>query len=110
MKKVIEFIKKYKIQLLTLLVVIFFFRSCGNSTEVRRLEKQKKENINTIDSLNFVIKSQKDTIDNISEVIRMEKYKIHAEYDNWISQKNRGPQLMELHFIVKNKLKQLQKD
>jgi hypothetical protein len=110
MKKVIEFIKKYKTQILIIFLVLFFFRSCSNSTQVRRLEKSKSENQHSIDSLIGVINGQKDTINKISEVIRMEKIKLHSEYDNWISQKNRSPQLMELHFVVKNKLKELQKD
>ena len=109
MKKVIEFIKKYKTQILVLMVFVFFFRSCSNSTQVKRLEKTKSENIHSIDSLISVINGQKDTINKISEVIRMEKIKVHSEYDNWISQKNRSSQLMELHFVIKNKLKELQK-
>ena len=56
-----------------------------------------------------VIKGQKDTINNISEVIRIEKIKIHTDYDNYISSKNRGEQLMELHKIVKQNLKDLEK-
>ena len=56
-----------------------------------------------------VIRGQKDTINNISEVIRVEKIKIHTEYDNYISSKNRGEQLMELHKIVKQNLKNLEK-
>ena len=34
---------------------------------------------------------------------------IHIEYDNWISSKDRGPQLMELHPVVKSSIKKLQK-
>lgn len=109
MKKVIEFIKKYKIYILTSLFVIFFIRSCSKSGQVRKLEKLKTENENLIDSLNFIIKGQKDTINNISEVIRMEKIKVHTDYDNYISERDRGEQLMELHKIVKQNLKELQK-
>jgi hypothetical protein len=109
MKKVIEFVKKYKIHILSSLFFIFFFRSCVNSGQVRKLEKLKTENENLIDSLNFIIKGQKDTINNISEVIRMEKIKVHTDYDNYISEKDRGEQLMELHKIVKQNLKELQK-
>lgn len=101
MKKIVELIKTYKIQLLILLTVIFFFRSCGNSRSVDQLEKLNKENSKIIDSLNVVIKTQRDSI-------RTEKIKIHSYYDNWITEKNRGPQLMELHFIIKNNLKELQ--
>jgi hypothetical protein len=73
------------------------------------LEKVETENNKTIDSLNFLIKGQQDTINNISEVIRLEKIKVHTEYDNYISERDRGEQLMELHKIVKQNLKELQK-
>lgn len=39
---------------------------------------------------------------------KKEKIAIHSFYDNWITQKDRGPQLMELHFIVKENLKKEQ--
>ncbi len=109
MKKVIEFVKKYKIHILTSLLVIFFFRSCSKSGDVRKLEKVNIRTTKIVDSLTTVIKGQKDTINNISEVIRVEKIKIHTEYDNYISSKNRGEQLMELHKIVKQNLKNLEK-
>jgi hypothetical protein len=109
MKKVIEFVKKYKIHILTSLLVIFFFRSCSKSGDVRKLEKVNIRTTKIVDSLTTVIKGQKDTINNISEVIRIEKIKIHTDYDNYISSKNRGEQLMELHKIVKQNLKDLEK-
>jgi PBP1b-binding outer membrane lipoprotein LpoB len=109
MKKFIEFLKKYKIHILTSLLVIFFFRSCSKSGDVRKLEKANIRTTKIVDSLTTVIKGQKDTINNISEVIRVEKIKIHTEYDNYISSKNRGEQLMELHKIVKQNLKNLEK-
>lgn len=110
MKNFIEFIKKYKIHILSSLLFIFFFRSCVNSGQVRKLEKIKTEKSETIDSLNLVIKGQRDTINNISEVIRQEKIKVHTEYDNFISSKDRGEQLMELHMLVKQNIKKLQND
>jgi len=109
MKKIIEFVKKYKIYILSTLLFIFFVRSCGKSSEVRKLEKLDIKQKETIDSLKRVINGQKDTINNISEVIRLEKIKVHSEYDNLISQKDRGEQLMELHMIVKENIKKLQK-
>jgi len=109
MKKIIEFVKKYKIHILTSLLVIFFFRSCSKSSEVRKLEKTNIKTTEVIDSLTTVIKGQKDTISNISDVIRLEKIKVHTDYDNYISSKNRGEQLMELHKIVKQNIKNLEK-
>lgn len=109
MKKIIEFIKKFKIQILSTLLFIFLMRSCIKSGEVRKLEKTKANNENIIDSLSTIVNGQKDTINNISEVIRQEKIKVHREYDNYISGKNRGEQLMELHMIVKDNIKKLEK-
>jgi hypothetical protein len=102
MKKILELIKTYKIQLLIGLVIIFFFRSCSNSSKVTKLERINTENIETIDSLSIKL-VQKDSI------LREEKIKIHSFYDNWVTEKNRGPQLMELHLVIKNNLKEIQK-
>lgn len=109
MKKVIEFVKKYKIHILSLFLFIFFMKSCIKSGEVKKLEKVKTSNEKVIDSLKNLVTGQKDTIDNISEVIRVEKLKVHREYDNYISKKDRGEQLMELHMIVKENIKKLEK-
>lgn len=107
--KAIEFVKSHKIYILSIFLFIFFVRSCSKSSEARKLDKVKNRNEKTIDSLNRVINGQKDTINKISEVIRLEKIKVHNEYDNYISQKDRGDQLMELHMIVKDNIKKLQK-
>lgn len=109
MKKVIEFAKKYKIHILSTLLFIFFMRSCIKSGDVRKLEKVKTKNEKVIDSLTFLVNGQKDTISNISEVTRQEKLKVHRGYDNYISSKDRGGQLMELHRVVKNNIKELEK-
>ena len=108
MKNFVEFLKKYKIHILSMFLFIFLVRSCSKSGQVTKLEKTNVKNTELIDSLNSVIKGQKDTINNISEVIRQEKIKVHTEYDNYISSKNRGEQLMELHKIVKQKIKELE--
>ena len=94
MKKLIELIKTYKLQILISLTVIFFFRSCSNSSKVSKLEKNEKQHVAAIDSMKIAHKN--------------EKIAIHSFYDNWITQKDRGPQLMELHFIVKENLKKEQ--
>lgn len=94
MKKFIDLIKTYKIQLLIVFLVIFFFRSCSNSRQVDKLEKIEKQNTLIIDSLKTKIKT--------------DRINIHSFYDNWITQKDRGPQLMELHLIVKDNLKKEQ--
>ena len=94
MKKLIELIKTYKLQILIFLTVIFFFRSCSNSSKVSKLEKIQKQNVSTIDSVKIAHKN--------------DKIAIHGFYDNWITQKDRGQQLMELHLIVKENLKKEQ--
>ena len=94
MKKLIDLIKTYKLEILAFLTIIFFFRSCVNSSKVTKLEKNEKQYIFKIDSLNIAHKN--------------EKIAIHGSYDNWITQKDRGPQLMELHLIVKENLKKEQ--
>jgi len=109
MKNFIEFLKKYKIHILSSLLFIFFFRSCMKSSDVKKLQKEEIHKSKVIDSLNFVINGQKDTIKDISEVIRVEKLKVHSEYDDYISEKNRSEQLMELHMVVKENIKKLQK-
>jgi PBP1b-binding outer membrane lipoprotein LpoB len=109
MKKFIEFIKKYRVYILSILLFIFFFRSCIKTTEIKKLNKFNDDKTLVIDSLTNLVNSQKDTINNISEVIRVEKIKVHVEYDNWISEKNRGEQLMELHKVVKDNIKKLEK-
>ena len=94
MKKLIDLIKTEKLQILIVLTFFFFFRSCSNSSKVTKLEKIQKQNIAKYDSVVIAHKN--------------EKIAIHSFYDNWITQKDRGPQLMELHFIVKEKLKKEQ--
>ena len=109
MKKVIEFIKKNKLYILGVLAVFFFMRSCQKSVKVKSFEKQVIGSVETIDSLNNIISNQGLTINSFPEKLREVKLGIHLEYDGWISSKDRGPQLMELHPIVKNNIKESQK-
>ncbi len=102
MKKILELIKKYKVYILAVLLLIFFFKSCSKSTDIKKLDKLSTTQKIQLDSLN-------SKIDSIPEIIRVEKINIHLEYDEWISSKDRGSQLMELHSIVKNNIKNLQK-
>jgi hypothetical protein len=100
MKKFIELIKKYKVYILSGLLLIFFFKSCSKSTEIKKLDKLSITQKTQIDSLS-------NKLDSIPEIIRVDKINIHLEYDEWISSKDRGSQLMELH--SKNNIKELQK-
>lgn len=109
MKNLLETIKKYQTHILMFLFVIFLFRSCSKSSTVKKLEKTNVTKTHVIDSLNNVIVKQNESINNISEIVRIEKIKLHMEYDNYISSKDRGDQLMELHMIVKKNIKDLEK-
>jgi hypothetical protein len=109
MKNFIEFLKNHKVRILTMLLLIFFLRSCSKSGQLSKKERENIRNTEIVDSLKLVLKEQENTINNISEVIRQEKIKVHSEYDNYISEKDRGDQLMELHKVVKLKIKELQK-
>lgn len=109
MKNIINLIKKYKLYILGGLLVIFFFRSCQKSTEIRKLNKLDGKKVEMIDSLNNVINQKQEKIDSFPEKIRIEKINIHLEYDSWISSKDRGQQLMKLHQVVKDNIKELQK-
>ena len=109
MKNIINLIKKYKLYILGGLLVIFYFRSCQKSTEIRKLNKLDGKKVEMIDSLNNVINQKQEKIDSFPEKIRIEKINIHLEYDSWISSKDRGQQLMKLHQVVKDNIKELQK-
>ena len=95
-------VKKYKIYILSVLLLFFFFKSCGKSTDIKKLERVNETQKKELDSIN-------KKLDSIPEIIRVEKINIHLEYDNWISSKDRGQQLMELHQVVKTNIKDLQK-
>ena len=109
MKKFIDLVKKYKIYILSILLLFYFFKSCSKSTDIKKLTKEVDNNGIVVDSLNNQIKLRQQKIDSFPEVMRVEKINIHLEYDEWISSKDRGSQLMELHSIVKNNIKELQK-
>lgn len=99
MKNFIPFIQKYKIYILSTLLIIFFFKSCGKSREVKRLEKS----ISILKHENDSTSSHKDSI---ILSIKNKNYSDLELIDTWIKKKDRGPQLMELHPIVDSLLKQ----
>ena len=109
MKKFMELIKKYKIYILSVLLLYFCFKSCSKSTQIKKLDKKVNSVEIVTDSLSNEIKLRQQKIDSLPEIMRIEKINIHLEYDEWISSKDRGSQRMELHSIVKNNIKELQK-
>jgi|TARA_R110000803_G_scaffold133695_3_gene200849 hypothetical protein len=109
MKKIVDFLKKYKFHIVVGLMVIFFFRSCQKSGDIRKLNKSKIACVSENDSLSNVVKVKTHKIDSFPEFLREEKLNIHMGYDYIISKQNRGEQLMELHMVVKDNIKKLQK-
>lgn len=109
MEKLAIFTKTYKLHILVVLLVIFFFRSCGRGNEISRIEKKLKQTSQLVDSLNTIIDSQNNESEKFHVMLKKEKLSVHMEYDYWISSKDRGSQLMELHSIVKRNIKDLEK-
>ena len=106
--KLLELIKKYKVYILGVLLIFFFFRSCSKSTQARKMGNKVTQNETIIDSLKNVINDADMVFNEFPELLRTEKIKIHTIYDNYISEKDRGGQLMELHIIIKKNIKELQ--
>ena len=108
--KILELVKKYKLHLLIALSVILFFRSCGKSRTITKLEKQDKISVQTVDSLKNVINSKTASIDSFPEILRREKLSIHLMYNDTISKLDRTPQTMWLQKnITLPSIKELQK-
>ena len=101
MKKFIELIKKYKVYILAALLIVFFFKSCSKSTEIKKLEKINND-------LQEVVNSYGSKIDSFPERLRKEKLSIYLSLDDTISRVDRGPQLMGLHKMIKDSVKSLQ--
>ena len=56
MKKFIDLVKKYKIYILSILFLFYFFKSCSKSTDIKKLTKEVDNNGIVVDSLNNQIK------------------------------------------------------
>ena len=108
--KILEFVKKYKLYILAFLLLITFFRSCGKSRTIAKLEKSDKLNIEVIDSLKQDIELKISRIDSFPDVLRKEKLSIHLMYNDTISKLDRTPQTMWLQKnITLPSIKELQK-
>ncbi len=105
--KVKQFLITYKVYILSVLLVIFMFKSCSNSGKLRRTERKLSDTEVVVDSLKQVLNQNEKLVNDFDNVVRQEKIKLLGEYDNYISSKNRGEQLMELHMMVKNDIKKL---
>ena len=109
MDKIKELVVKYKVHILVALLVIFFFRSCGRGRTISKLERNEKANIEVLDSLSNVIKTQKATLDSFPEIMRNEKLSVYLGLDDKISRLDRGRQMMKLHATIKDSILTLQK-
>lgn len=108
--KILEFVKKYKLYILASLLVITFFRSCGKSRTITKLEKNEKLNTEVIDSLKQDIELKAAKIDSFPDVLRKEKLSIHLMYNDTISKLDRTPQTMWLQKnVTLPSIKELQK-
>lgn len=94
--KVLDFLKKYKVHVLATLLLILFFRSCGKSRTITKLEKDKRQNVEVIDSLESLINVKNAKIDSFPEILRKEKLSIHLMYNDTISKLDRTSQTMWL--------------
>jgi hypothetical protein len=108
MEKIINFIKKYQIYILSFLLLIFVIRSCSKGGGIKKINKQNIECNTQVDSLIKLNRNLQQKTDSFPEVLRKQKLNIHMEYDNYISKQDRGKQLMDLHMIVKDNIKDLQ--
>jgi hypothetical protein len=103
LKPLIDFVKTHAVKILVSLLVITYIGSCNKGRSVRKLEKKNTQLEVQVDSL-------KSVTSDFNEVLRIEKLRIHQEYDLWISKKDRGEQLMDLHTnVVKPKIEELSK-
>lgn len=107
--KLIEFIKKNKLYILGLLVLIFFFRSCSRGRTITKMEKETVRMESKIDSLQTINKIQSDSISKFPETLRKERLSIYLSLDDTISRVDRSPQLMGLHQMIKDSVKNLTK-
>ena len=67
MKKFIDLVKKYKIYILSILLLFYFFKSCSKSTDIKKLTKEVDNNGIVVDSLNNQIKLRQQKIDSFPE-------------------------------------------
>jgi hypothetical protein len=103
LKPLLDFTKIHAVKILTGLLILTYVGSCNKGKSVRKLEKQNNELTTQVDSLRSVTSG-------FGEILRIEKLKIHQDYDLWISKKDRGEQLMDLHTnFVKPKIQELSK-
>jgi hypothetical protein len=112
MKNFINFINKYKVHILSSLIFITLFRGCHFKNSTKRVLKQHNEYVEKKDSVlqeyMGIIEEQKNIITQYHKTLKKEKMDIHLFYDNWISSKDRGQQLMELHIVVRDNIRNLQ--
>lgn len=92
--KSLDFINKYKLQILSILLIIFFIGSCNRGRTIKKLNR-------TIIQLESKIDSISASSDSLIKDAKAKHYDDLESIDTWISRKDRDRQLMELHPIIK---------
>ena len=75
MKKIIELVKKYKVYILSVLLLFLFFKSCNKSIDNKKLQKSNVE-------LQKTLYSYESKIDSFPEILRKEKLFIYLSLDD----------------------------
>jgi len=109
MDSIKSFLTKHKVWVLSGFIVLFFIRSCNRNRSITKLEKTSISQTEQLDSLSIFVKTQENQIDSFPEVLRTEKLNIYLSIDDTISRVDRSPQLMNIHKIIKDSIKSLQK-
>lgn len=86
--------KKYKVKILVVLTVLLFIRSCNRGRDITRLELE-------LEKVNTALKSEKFKSDSLISSIKQKHYNDLDSIHTWITDKDRGSQLMELYEITK---------
>lgn len=89
MKKFIEIVKEHQVKILIVLLLIFFFKSCGGSRDLRALENKHKIELADI--------KEKHELDKIKSFKEGQVNSLNIVIDD-VSKINRPPVLMELHY------------
>ena len=106
----LEFIKKHQTKILIVLLLISFARGCSKGSDIRKQNKSNIELSKENQAKDSLLSLYKRTIDSFPEKLRENSLAIHQEYDFWISQKDRGAQLVDLQTnFIKVKIQELNK-
>ena len=78
MEKLGQFINKYKVQIILVLILLLGMKSCQSCNREGKLSKNDKKYEHIIDSLKNISKEYKDSLKEYK--VKVETYKEHAAY------------------------------